>query len=107
MRLRFRIELNNEAASQPEAAFLFHDKKPLLKAVVLSFRTVEQRDQYESAYPIVRVRRVLPLLVELREYPETLTLAQRNRWMKRLAAWYFYTVLNPDEEMIRRMEQDD
>ncbi|OIN55440.1 hypothetical protein [Arsenicibacter rosenii] len=95
MKQRFRIE-NNEAASTNEAAFLFHDDAPNLMATVIEFRSLLQLDQYETSYPTVQVRS-LPILVELRIWPEKITLAQRNYWLKKMAAWYYYTILNPDQ----------
>lgn len=94
--MRFKLE-KTEAASTFEAAFLLHDTKGNVTVRVLHFRTLRQLDAYQSDQKVWQVRN-FPILLE-GEASEGL--------FKRMTDWYYYTILNPDDETRKKLEQND
>ena len=88
MKKKYRFE----AASDSEAAFIFCEYNPVMKAKVVSFRSHKEMDTYQTNNRIIQVRRQLPIILELIEFDsEDEELVKVN--FERMAEWYYYTLL--------------
>ena len=88
MKKKFRFE----AASDTEAAFIFCEYNPVMKAKILHFRSHKEMDIYKPAGVTVILRKQLPILLELVETEEAEeSLIQSN--LNRMAEWYYYSYL--------------
>lgn len=86
MKKKFRFE----AASDNEAAFIFCEYNPFMRAKIIEFRSHTEMDSYQSSGRLVQVRRQLPIIIELLEVDSTdENLIDVN--LKRMAEWYYYS----------------
>lgn len=85
---KFRLE----AASLSEAAFLFCNYNPFMKARIIKFRSHAEMDSYKSEARTIQIKPHLPILLELTEVDtDDEKLIQIN--FKRMANWYYYSVI--------------
>ena len=88
MKKKFRFE----AASDTEAAFIFCEYNPIMKAKVIEFRTHSEMDAYATDNLTIQVKRQLPILLELIDAEDVkVDLIKVN--FNRMAEWYYYSVL--------------
>lgn len=90
MKKKFRFE----AASDTEAAFIFCEYNPVMRAKVITFRTHREMDEYQTDHLTIQVRKQLPILLEVVEVEQN-SKANIATNLKRMAEWYFYTELKP------------
>ena len=89
MKKKFRYE----AASDSEAAFIFCEYNPVMKAKIVEFRSHKEMDQYEPGNLFIHIRKQLPILLELVEVDsKDVSLIKRN--MSRMAEWFYYSHIN-------------
>ena len=85
MKKKYRFE----AASDTEAAFIFCEYNPFMKAKLIQFRTHKDMDQYLTTNRTIQVRRQLPIMLELMEVDsDDQQLIEIN--FTRMAEWYYY-----------------
>jgi len=88
MKKKFRFE----AASESEAAFIFCEYNPFMKAKVIEFRTHKEMDNYETKNKTTQVKRQLPIIIELVEVDSMdVDLIKVN--LERMAEWYYYSIV--------------
>lgn len=88
MKKKFRFE----AASDTEAAFIFCEYNPFIRAKIVTFRTYLEMDKYVTPNLTIQVRRQLPIVIEVVEVDsEDQDLIDIN--LKRMAEWYYYSVI--------------
>ncbi|WP_254562146.1 hypothetical protein [Dyadobacter diqingensis] len=88
MKKKYRFE----AASDNEAAFIFCEYNPFMKAKIITFRTHMEMDKYSTPNLTIQVRRQLPIVLEVLEVDsQDQNLIDIN--LKRMAEWYYYTYI--------------
>jgi len=93
MKKKFRYE----AASESEAAFIFCDYNPVMKAKIIEFRSHKAMDEYKTENLTVQIRRQLPIILELIEVESN---EQDLIWLnlERMAEWYYFSFIKSQSQ---------